>query len=227
MFASRLDEWRELPRSLMIMLAINRKLGTFLVLCEHDHRSENCCFSDYYAQLQCIKFASDRIERSPSGSNYAKLWPNRKHSFNASAIYVRFCARLYVHSAGQIRVERSCRNGSYRELYLEYYIFPDILAFHLNRTPMHTNLQSANKKEKRILHWKMGVCANTLRSHSISYDTVPYCTRWRGIDWKGRKAKKQCKSSGTKYPAVYTGYPGIGDRWLTTLDDDDVSYGIT
>lgn len=70
-------------------------------------------------------------------------------SFNTSAIYVRFCARLYVHSAGQICVERSCRNGSYRELYLEYYIFPGILAFHLNRTRMHTNLQSANKKKKK------------------------------------------------------------------------------
>lgn len=70
-------------------------------------------------------------------------------SFNASAIYVRFCARLYVHSAGQICVEGLCRYGSYRELYLEYYIFPDILAFHLNRTPMHTNLQSANKKKKK------------------------------------------------------------------------------
>lgn len=72
-------------------------------------------------------------------------------SFNGSAIYVRFCARLYVHSAGQICVERSCCNGSYRELYLEYYIFPDILAFHLNRTRMHTNLQSANKKKNSSL----------------------------------------------------------------------------
>lgn len=53
---------------------------------------------------------------------------------------------------------------------------------------MHTNLQSANKKEKRILHWKMGVCANG-SIEAILYRTILYRTVHVDVASIGRDEK--------------------------------------
>lgn len=79
----------------------------------------------------------------------------------------------------------------------------------ISRTISLVSGKLCKKEERSFPVTRITIILSRLARRSGS--TAAY-VRGGCIDWTGREAKNSVNPCGTKYPAVYIGYPGIGDR---------------